>query len=222
MPKKLTFYEKDNPRLLINHNPDLFNEIHPTKNEGYEHFYLTLLKATTRKIWWLGKCGHEWETSVLIRTYGGSCPYCAGRKVLKGFNDLASVRPDLASEWHPTKNGDLQPSDMTYGSNLKVWWRCHHGHEWGTKIAKRTQPFGTGCPTCTNRIVLKGFNDLATTHPELANEWHPTKNGDLQPTDVSFGANKKVWWQCPRCGHEWQKTLNARTSTGQIHLHCKQ
>ncbi len=205
--------------------------------------------------------------------------------MLKGFNDLASVRPDLASEWHPTKNGDLQPSDMTYGSNLKVWWRCHHGHEWETKIAKRTQPFGTGCPTCTNRIVLKGFNDLATTHPELANEWHPTKNGDLQPTDVSagsskrvwwqckqghewqssvnarnhhqtgcpvctgkkvlvgfndfaewhptkngdlqptdvsFGANKKVWWQCPRCGHEWQKTLNARTSTGQIHLHCKQ
>ena len=31
--------------------------------------------------------------------------------------------PHLVKEWHPTKNGDLTPKDVTYGSNKKVWWR---------------------------------------------------------------------------------------------------
>ena len=29
--------------------------------------------------------------------------------------------PDLAAEWHPTKNGEKLPEDFLHGSNKKVW-----------------------------------------------------------------------------------------------------
>lgn len=71
--------------------------------------------------WWVGKCGHEWETSPNHRLNGTGCPYCAGRRALPGFNDLESLNPELAKQWHPTLNGDLKPSDVTLHSNKKVW-----------------------------------------------------------------------------------------------------
>ena len=53
---------------------------------------------------------------------------CESRKLLEGFNDLATITPKLASEWHPTKNGDLKPNQVFPYSNRKVWWTCEHGH----------------------------------------------------------------------------------------------
>ena len=35
---------------------------------------------------------------------------------------------------------------------------------------------------------------LAETHPDLAKEWHPTKNGNITPKMISAGNGKKVWW----------------------------
>jgi len=68
---------------------------------------------------------------------------------------------------------------------------------------------GQSCPTCANRIVLVGFNDLATTSPRVAAEWHPTKNGDLLPMQFVEGAARKVWWLCP-AGHDWKATIADR------------
>ena len=49
-------------------------------------------------------------------------------------DSLAARRPRLAAEWHPTKNGNLQPSDVTPGMGKRVWWRCSADpdHEWQT------------------------------------------------------------------------------------------
>lgn len=124
-----------------------------------------------------------------------------GRALIPDVNDLATKRPDLAAEWHPTKNGDLKPEDVTYGSGKKVWWLCSCGHEWEAAINNRVK--GNGCPYCSNRILMKGLNDLASVRPDLAAEWHPTKNGGLKPEDVTAGSSKKVWWKCKVCGHSW-------------------
>jgi hypothetical protein len=63
------------------------------------------------------------------------------------------------------------------------------------------------CPICFNQKVVKS-NCLATTHPEIAKEWHPTKNGDLTPFDVVAGSHKKVWWKCPvGDDHEWKSQI---------------
>ena len=85
----------------------------------------------------------------------------------------------LFSEWHPDKNGDLELEMLSRGSEKKVWWVCERNHAWQASIANRVK--GSGCPYCANRRVLPGYNDLWTTNPELAMEWHSEKNEDLDP-----------------------------------------
>lgn len=117
----------------------------------------------------------------------------------------------LLAEWDPARNGGLTPSDVSSGSNRKVWWLCSHGHSWQAQVNSRVS--GCGCPVCANRVVLPGVNDLASAYPDLAAQWHPLKNGTLAPTQVSPGSRRKVWWRCEH-GHEWQARISARTGTG--------
>ena len=187
--------------------PEIAKEWHPKKNGALKP--CDVMPKTMKHVWWLGKCGHEWEASVLRRTAGDRCPYCSGRRVLKGFNDLATVRPDIASEWNDSKNQDLKPNEVTSHSGKKVWWKCSKGHEWLATISNRVN--GTGCPYCSGKKVLVGFNDLAHLNPILAKEWHPTRNDDLKPDSVTIRSGKKVWWKCPK-GHEWQSTIANRSA----------
>ena len=85
-----------------------------------------------------------------------------------------------------------------------MWWKCELGHEWAVPIANRTRNPGhdPGCPYCHNRKVLPGFNDLATTHPEIAKEWNPYQNRGIKPTEVGAFSRKEVWWIAP-CGHHF-------------------
>ena len=120
-------------------------------------------------------------------------------------------REELLRQWHPTKNLPLTPETVSCGSSRRVWWVCGQGHEWQALVKSRVS--GSGCPVCSNRIVKQGYNDLASTHPELAKQWHPRKNGALTPRDVSAGTHLKVWWLCEK-GHEWQSAVFFRTSNG--------
>lgn len=116
----------------------------------------------------------------------------------------------LINEWNTEKNSPLTPNDVCAGSERKVWWtcpKCGYNYLAGIKNRKR----GSKCPCCAGKIVVEGINDLTTTHPELAAQWHPTKNGDLEPTKTSFGMHKRVWWKCPKCGHEWQVEIQDRS-----------
>ena len=166
-----------------------------------------ITSKSSKKIWWLGKCGHEWQATVNSRASGVGCPYCAGTRVLAGFNDLATAEPVLAAEWHPTKNGSLTPEHVSTGSIKKVWWLGKCGHEWEAVVSSRAR--GHGCPYCSGLRLLEGINDLQTINPELAQEWHPTKNGALTPTSISAGSEKKIWW-LGKCGHEWQASPKSR------------
>src|SRR5690606_26057192 len=125
------------------------------------------------------------------------------------LNDLATLRPDLAAQWHSTKNGDLLPSQVSVRSSANnVWWQCERGHDWQATPANRGG--GKNCPVCSGQRVLAGFNDFASAYPELATEWHPTKNGDLTPSDVTRSSSAKVWWQCAK-GHEWETWVYTRS-----------
>ena len=189
-------------------NPEIAKEWHPTKNGELQPSDFTY--KSKKKIWWLCKNGHEWKATILSRSYGTGCPYCSNKAVIEGFNDLATLNPELAKEWHPTKNGELKPSDVTSGSGKKVWWSCSKGHEWQATIGSRNA--GHSCPYCSNKLAWRGYNDLATLNPELAREWHITKNGGLLPSDVTAGSSKKVWWKCSVCGYEWQAVVGSRNS----------
>ncbi len=131
---------------------------------------------------------------------GTGCPYCSG-KIASEENNLKLKVPELCKEWHPTKNGELTPEKVTSRSAKKIWWTCTQGHEWQATVYHRV--IGkTGCPYCSGRKPTLE-RTLAAKHPNLIQEWHPIKNGNLTPEQVSFGSSKKVWWICSK-GHEWQ------------------
>ena len=169
----------------------------------------TLTIGSSRKAWWICDKNHKYEQVIQRKVKGSQCPYCTNQKVLKGYNDLVTINPKLAREWNNEKNGNLVPEEVIAGSNKKVWWKCSKGHEWEASIYWRNK--GMGCPYCSNKKVLKGYNDLVTTNPKLAREWNYEKNGNLVPEEVIAGSEIKVWWKCSK-GHEWFAEINSRSS----------
>ena len=123
-------------------------------------------------------------------------------------NSLASVHPELISEWSE-KNLPLTPDKITFGSNKRVWWKGACGHEWETSVKARSK--GEKCPICSGARVIEGINDLATLKPLLAQEW--SKKNKLKPTEVSVASHKKIIWKCKH-GHEWEASVKSRTVNG--------
>jgi hypothetical protein len=186
--------------------PELARQWHPTLNNKLTP--RDVGAGSHRKVWWLCDKGHVWQAAVSSGARGVGCPVCAGRRTLPGENDLASVFPHIAAQWHPTKNGPLTPTQVTPSSNRKVWWRCPLGHDYQAAIANRTVR-DAGCPYCSGRRVLAGFNDLATVAPKVAEQWHPTLNGSLTPQQVTACSHRQAWWQCPE-GHIWKTVVYSR------------
>lgn len=126
------------------------------------------------------------------------------------MNDsLAITHPELIAEWSE-KNKLLTPDQVTHGSSKIVWWKCNLGHEWQASVKNRAANH-TSCPYCSHNKVLKGFNDLATRFPKLAEEWSE-KNMPLLPSQVTAFANRKAWWKCKKCGYEWNTLISIRSS----------
>ena len=89
----------------------------------------------------------------------------------------------LLREWHPTRNGSLTTKGVTYGSGRKVWWRCEKGHSWQASVCSRAGD-GAGCHYCTGRRPMPGETDLASQFPDIAAQWHPSKNLPLTPEEM--------------------------------------
>lgn len=124
---------------------------------------------------------------------------------------MAEGLQGLLTQWHPVRNGDLTPETVSVGSEQKVWWRCELGHEWQAPVYARTGPGRRdGCPVCAGKIVLAGFNDLASRFPDVARQWHPERNGVLRPDGVTAYSNRRVYWLCPK-GHTYRAAVAART-----------
>lgn len=105
-------------------------------------------------------CGKIFEiTWYHIQGYR-SCPYCKNKKVCFD-NCLATNYPEIAKEWHPTKNDNTISFDVVYGSNKKVWWQCSKNskHIWRTAVRKRTVR-GDGCPFCSQSKGEKEINKI--------------------------------------------------------------
>lgn len=180
------------------------------KKWNYEKNTIPPDRITTgsgKKVWWICEQGHSYEDSVKHQNTGRNCPVCAGKQVVKGFNDLASAHPELMTEWDFDKN-TIYPDAVTSGSNKQAFWKCPKGHAYMMQIMARVR--GRNCPVCAGKIVIQGTNDLATVHPELISEWDVEKN-ILLPSQVTTGSNKKIWWICKQ-GHSWKTSVKTRVA----------
>lgn len=127
--------------------------------------------------------------------------------------------PEKAREWHPTKNGDLRPNDVTVGYNKKVWWICEKGHEWEYEVANRTKKNRKSpCPYCKGILVCPE-NNLFAKFPALCREWNNDMNNGIYPQDISWNSTKKVWWKC-KFGHEWESRVSDRSKRGDKCPYC--
>ena len=191
---------------LTTTNPELAKEWNYKKNTIKP---TDVVAGGKNKVWWIcSNCGYEWQAALFARNNGAGCPVCTNRILISGKNDLATTNPELLNEWDYEKN-DILPSQVFAGSRNIVWWKCEKNHSYKTRLADKKN--GGKCPYCCNQKVLAGYNDLATTNPDLTKEWNYTKNIQFSPNDVTSGSKKKVWWICSNCGYEWQAQITNRS-----------
>ena len=183
--------KKEKQPLSVTH-PELAMEA-----DGWDPSALTF--GSAKKVNWRCSLGHSYQTTIVKRTSRGhACPYCSGHQVLPGFNDLMTTHPQIAFEalgWDARK--------VSAGSNLVKLWKCSLEHSYQSAVAKRSSR-DDGCPYCSGHQVWMGFNDLATTHPELS-----TESIDGPVTNYSSGSNEVIVWQC-NLGHKYRASIAKR------------
>jgi DNA-directed RNA polymerase subunit RPC12/RpoP len=192
-----------NRKSLAETHPEVAREAH-----GWDPSKVSPSSAT--RFEWKCESGHIWIARVGNRTHRQSgCPYCSGRNVIPGRNDLATTFPTLSIEAH-----EWDPSKVSFGSTKKLNWKCPTGHIWTASPNQRTNR-GSTCPVCNGKELVAGINDLQTTHPELAAQaygWDPTR--------VLKNSRKKLTWICP-LGHSWKQIVEVRTRVGTGCPYCK-
>lgn len=123
----------------------------------------------------------------------------------KSFGDLY---PEDVKHWDWEANGELTPYMFTPMNNAYAHWKCEeYGHKWTICIADKAR-YKSKCPTCQNDIILPGFNDFATTRPDILHLWDFEKN-TVKPTEVSDGSNTQVWWKCQDHPHSWWMNIKS-------------
>jgi len=171
---------------------------------------MDLHAGSHRVVWWVCKSGHRYQCEVRRRAASVSCRICAGHVPVQGNNDLETLRPDIAAEWHPTANGELSPAELKPQSNKVVWWVCALGHEYERSVQKRTTRSG-GCPYCDGYRVAPGYNDVGTRYAPITSEWDHERN-DLPPSEV-LSPHFRAWWICAN-GHSMSRTIFRRVASG--------
>jgi hypothetical protein len=214
---------KGKGRTLGIARPDLAREWHSSKN-GSTLTPFTVTCGTHLKVWWqhfdiTANLTHEWTSTIANRFYGNGCAICSGHQIQVGVNDLATIRPDVARNWHAIKNGNLLPTMVTVGKSKKVWWQHYHRktgkwHEWRASIAHTTRTIGNSCAICDGKQVQVGINDLATMRPNIARQWHSSKNGKITTQTITVSSGKDFWWEHydrkTNKWHEWHDTVDHR------------
>lgn len=164
----------------------------------------TITSGSSKRMNWKCTKGHTWTATVSDRTgkHKSGCPICSNQKLAQGINDLQTLFPEVAKEsygWDPSK-------EIAGGKKSKEW-KCQAGHIYKATIYQRCSKRMQGCPYCANYKVLPGFNDMATTHPDLA-----AQLVGIDPSQVIAGTNTKLKWKC-ELGHSYLALGTSRAST---------
>ena len=198
---------------------------HPTLNGDVKPDDIAI--RSRRKCWFkCPDCPHDFKKSLDSMAKGSWCPYCANKKLcgdekcIYCFEKSFALNP-MAEHWHPTKNGDLNPINLTRRSTKKCWFKCPNcPHDFekmisNIKIIKGSKKL-SWCPYCnggdSQYKKLCGsencdycFEKSFASNP-MAKYWHPTKNGDLKPINITRRSGRKCWFKCPDCNHDFENS----------------
>ena len=187
--------------------PKIAAQWHPTKNGNLKPEYFPV--GSHEKVWWLGKCGHEWQAVINSRTKnnGNGCPYCSNLYVNE-TNSLESLNPEMLQFWDFDKNNtdEIYPSQVVPSSPKEAWWRCSKGHSFKSGIRVRLASKNEGCPYCIGRKVSIE-NSLGTKRPWVFQYWDFEKN-KKSPYEFTAKSESNVFWRCKKCNHTWQERID--------------
>lgn len=186
--------------------PDVAKEWDYYRNDKLPDDYLP---SSNQYVNWICPVGHSYSARINNRTRshkkGSGCPFCSGKKVLLGFNDLQTLYPDIASQWHFEKNGSLMPDMVTYKSNRRVWWHCNVcNSDWQAKIYHRVE--GHNCPYCSGLYAIPGKTDVLTLYPGIENLWDSSLNEDCKLENCLPRSKHKAYWTCSK-GHTYYSSM---------------
>lgn len=85
-------------------------------------------------------------------------------------------------------------------SNIVATWKCIECNgEYECSVVKRHQE---GCPYCSDKQMLKGFNTLKETHPYLEKFW--INDNKRLFSDYWHKSFDVLNWKCPCCNIQFQ------------------
>mgnify|MGYP001163737053 CR=1 FL=1 len=193
-------------------------------------------KTSNKKYWFnCDKCSHEFESVLSSITNGTWCPYCANQKLCNNISCNDCFEKSFASFEYLTILGKkkvecwsdrnkLKPHEVCKSSNKKFWFNCDKcSHEFESSLSHITCR-NQWCPYCANQKLCsedilcyhcysKSFAsfDSLTPSGNLKRDYWTSKN-PLNPREVTKGSNKKYWFECDKCGHEFESALSSITN----------
>ena len=177
--------------------------------------------STTKTAFKCNICKDIFEIEPRALLHRGSCAVCSGKKVLKGYNDLATLRPDITQYWITCIDDEtLTPSDVTIGTHKKVLWKCPTcTNTYVVSISDRCTTYG--CKNCGDKLgnkkrlenLLKRNGSLFDNYPDIAAEWiECISDENKTPFNTTCQSNMLVKWVCATCGNEWNALVSDRTN----------
>jgi hypothetical protein len=191
-------------------HPELASQFDSEKNNLLP---TQVFAGSGKKFWWTCPLGHSYlaKGDTRVRMQSG-CPYCAKKKIMQGFNDMATTHPKLAEEFDRSGNNGISPEQIAAGTHMVLDWLCKNGHRYRVSGEKRVGQ-NAGCPYCSNARVLEGFNDMATIEPSLIEHFNFQLNYPKTPFNISPRTNQKLWWTCD-IGHNYEAKPGNRLQKG--------
>ena len=157
--------------------------------------------------WVCRKCHRNFKACIGDRSKDDNCcPYCSKKSLAIGYNDLETTHPWLIKEWSGLNERKI--SSVMESTNYRAWWKCTVCSGEYQEFIEKKLLHQESCPYCKNLKVLKGYNDLGTTHPWLIKEWSDLNERDI--TSVMKSSSYNAWWKCSSCSGEYQQKINKR------------
>lgn len=172
---------------------------------------------SSKRAYWICKNNpqHKWDSVIGSRAAGHGCPYCTDHKILVNENDFKTNYSDVAAEWDYEKNKPNIPEEFSSSSRTTVWWIGKCGHSWDMPIVSRTGKRPQGCPYCSGRRVLIGFNDFPSVNPDAFKEWDWDANKGINPHYLTSSSHVEAYWVCIKNpNHKWKTTVKSRMYNG--------
>ena len=187
--------------------------------------------SCNKKFWFTcDKCPHEFEKSLdKITGRGGWCPHCSNQKLCnkedcnycfkKSVADFNGLTPSGNKKLDRWSNKNPPARDISKQSNIKFWFdcdKCPHDFESPmSTIYKRHW-----CPYCCDSVrklckkdcdycfknSFASYDGITPSGKKKVNCW--SSKNIQQPCEISVQCNKKFWFTCDKCFHEFESSLN--------------